>query len=154
VGYYANAFFSASRSVIWVLNAECQNIPGYPEWYKTKSVAEEEKKFFKSMNDARIRSVKKESIALRAIVTITVPEPDQEDTSSSAINLDSKVGRTKTMKIPFVSAGLGKAYIRPDLAQTTKELDEFRGEDIVEVADRYIKILTEIVEECRARFFA
>ena len=154
VGYYANAFIAAARSVTWVLKAECQDIPGWREWYEAKSPTEEEERFLKKMNDARIRSQKKESIALQAIVTITVPEPDKEDNSSSEIISDDKGGRTKTMKIPMVTAGPGKAYIRPDLTQATKELEEFRGEDVVEVAALYLEMLTELVEECRARFFA
>jgi hypothetical protein len=106
------------------------------------------------MNDARIRSQKKESIALQAIVTITVPEPEKEDNSSSEIISNSKVARIKTMKIPMVSDGPWKAYIRPDLTRTTKELEEFRGEDVVEIAARYLEMLTQLIEECRARFFA
>ena len=154
VGYYANAFIASARSVIWVLKAECQDIPGWPEWYEAKNPTEEEQKFFKKMNDARIRSQKKESIPLQAIVTITVPEPDKEDDSSSGIISANKVAKTMTMEIPMVSDGPGKAYIREDLTQTTKELEEFRGEDIVEIAARYLEMLTQIVEECRARFFA
>ncbi len=154
VGYYANAFISAARSVTWVLQAECGDISGWPEWYDAKSATEEEEKFLKKMNAARIRSQKKESIALRAIVTIAVPVPDKDDISSSEMIPGDKGRGTKTIEIPMVPAGLGKAYIRPDLTQATKELEEFHGEDVVEVAARYLKILSELVEECRARFFA
>jgi hypothetical protein len=154
VGYYANAFIAAARSVTWVLKAECQDIPGWREWYEAKRTTGEEDRFLKKMNDARIRSQKKESIALQAIMTITVPEPDKEDNSSSEITSDDKGGRIKTMKIPMVTAGPGEAYIPPDLTLATKELEEFRGEDVVEVAARYLEMLTELVEESRARFLA
>jgi len=154
IGYYANAFISAARSVTWVLQAECADISGWPEWYDAKSATEEEEKFFKKMNAARIRSQKRESIALRNIVTIAVPVLDKDEISSSEKIPGDKGRRTKTMKIPLVPAGPGKAYIRPDLTQATKELEEFHGEDVVEVAARYLEILSELVEECRARFFA
>jgi|MudIll2142460700_1097286.scaffolds.fasta_scaffold15634_6 hypothetical protein len=150
VGYYANAFIAAARSVTWVLKAECQKIPGWQKWYEAKNPTEEEGKILRKMNDARTRSQKKESIALQAIMTIT---PDKEDNSSSEIISDDKGGRIKTMTIPMVTTGPGEAYIPSDLTQTTKELEEFRGEDIVEVAARYLEMLTELVEECRARFF-
>jgi len=154
VGYYANAFIAAARSVTWVLKAECQDIPGWWEWYEAKSPTEEEERFLKKMNNARIRSQKKESVALQAIMRITAPEPDKEDNNSSEIISDDKEGRLKTMKIPMVTAGPGEAYIPPDQTLTTKELEEFPGEDVVEVAARYLGMLTELVEECRARFFA
>ena len=125
VGYYANAFIAAARSVTWVLKAECQDIPGWRGWYEAKSPSKEEERFLKKMNDARIRSQKKESIALQAIVTIIVPEPDKEDNNSSEIISDDKEGRLKTMKIPMVTAGPGKAYIRPDLIEERKELEEW-----------------------------
>ena len=65
IGYYANAFIGAARSVTWVLKAECRDIPGWQEWYDVKKPTEDENKFLKKMNNARIRSQKKESIALR-----------------------------------------------------------------------------------------
>ena len=45
VGYYADAFIAAARSVTWVLKAECQDIPGWQEWYKAKSPTEGKRHF-------------------------------------------------------------------------------------------------------------
>ena len=154
VGYYANAFISAARSVTWVFKAECRDIPGWQEWYDAQNPTEDEVKFLKKMNNARIRSQKKESIALKAIITIDVPVPDKDYNGSSELISDSKGRGTKSIKIPMVSVGPGKAYIHPDLTQERKELDEFHGEDVVEVATSYLEILSELVEECRTRFFA
>jgi len=57
--YYLSAFFSAARSVTWVMRHEYGACPGWEEWFESKKASEGGRQLLTQTNEARIETVKR-----------------------------------------------------------------------------------------------
>lgn len=160
--FYLSAFVSAARSVPWAMQAEYATRPGWREWYDAKKPDSEELRLFKGTTTVRNRSQK--AGALRTLSHVKVaglvmPNGDEmlpKEILARAMRegIPAKIGGVSgKYTVEYVIDGqlimlLAKKVI------FERQLQEFPGEDILDVCDRYYKAISALVAQCEARFDA
>ena len=146
--YYLNAFISSSRSVLWIMNAEYNKIEGWHKWYADKEPGELTKIMLKGIVDARNRSLKKEPLYANKYITLG---DDQCYTDLMEIfkkfsgkRIDLEIKQYTECKKYSYKQSKNELVITGKLS-INKTIEEFKNKSIIEVADKYVEWLEEIV---------
>jgi hypothetical protein len=147
--YYLSAFVSACRSVLWILSAEYSKDEDWQAWYKSKTPDEEEKKFLKDITEVRNRSQKHTPLKAGLMETMALDREAMPNEvydfflSGNSDQLDIELHDSSSVLIN------GK-YVVPMVANKLyKEVDEFKGQDILDVSKRYLGMISKVVAESR-----
>ena len=148
--YYLSAYFSAARSVSWVLKAEHGKKVGFTAWYNSFSASSDDEAFMKVINSIRVRTEKHEPVdavpALIAGIPIHASVPETHRAKELAL-------RSKRSMTHNISDGL-KVTLKP--AQTSdyenngieRHLPEFPNYDVTIACHRYYLLVERLVVEC------
>jgi len=154
--FYLSAFISAARSVTWVMNAEFGKVPGWKDWFEEKKPNAEIRDFLRRVNYLRVRSQKTTPIATRTTATVHIPK---EELTAEVLEWlkDSKHARVRLQPVDsrneefFLVSG-DKRIAVGRLQKAQHELPEFPGEHAIAVCERYLKLLSALVDECERCF--
>ena len=148
--YYFSAFISACRSVLWVLKAEYGKNKGWLEWYASKVPEEDERKFLQKTNDIRVRSEKHTPLEAGLMETMALDKSAMPDEIYQYF-LD---GNTDELDIKFHDSSsiiINGRHIVPIVANKFyKEVDEFKGEDILDICSKYFNMISGVVNESKS----
>jgi len=150
--FYLSAFFSAARSVTWIMRGEYENAPEWKAWYDAKQPDNQIVELLKKTNAIRVRSQKSAPITTRTTATLHT-----HGVSAEALKILSEAKDVRLMPVDsrneefyFVVEGRRVAVGR--LENAVHELPEFPGEHALAACDRYVRFLDELVRECEKRF--
>jgi hypothetical protein len=156
--FYLSACVNAARSVTWIMRAEYLDIEGWETWFRTKEPTAEDQSLLRKLNDLRVRSVKTHPLEAKATLVFAIP-PDRV-TPELKESLKSAIGKKIILTAWEVSDGENEHL--PDRVPASaflttfqgvgRQLDEFPGEDVVNVLNRYLSLLECLVAECEALF--
>jgi hypothetical protein len=150
-----SAYITAARSVLWIMRAEFQHLPGWEEWYAGAQVEPEEKALLSPMNDLRVRSQKSHPVATGLSVVFSVPPENVTPQVKEALLASDTRQRFQLLLYPVDAEGGAEKVkqLHPDAFMVVTEaverrLDQFPDDDAVEVCHRYLRFLERIVGEC------
>ena len=153
--YFLSAFVSASRSVSWVMKAECKERPGWLEWYESKQPVGDEKAILAKMNDLRVRSEKFEPLETRTSIVLEIPP--ERVTPALRDMLDEGIGNGFKLWLYAVpdSDPTNVPGEVPSGAITTlgtfqgleRHLPEFVDQDVVSACKAYLSVLEVLVQQ-------
>lgn len=150
--FYLSAFFSAARSVTWIMKAEYGAVPGWKAWYDAMQPDAKLDELLQKTGDVRNRSQKSVPIRTRTTAKINIPNVTPEVmkalTEAKEVRLDPVDGRNEEF---FIWAD-GKRITAGRLKDAQHELPEFPGEHALKACERYTMFLHELVRECESRF--
>jgi hypothetical protein len=155
--YILSAYFSAARSVSWILNAEYGKDDGFADWYAKYEASAEDEEFMKIINEIRVRTEKHQPVdavpTLISGVSIdsSVPETYQARESEArgerSITSRPTHGITMTVTLPERS---------PDGTEHAMErrLPEFPDYDVTVACRKYFELIEHLVCACESRHAA
>jgi hypothetical protein len=159
--YFLSAFITSARSVLWVMRNEYNDVEGWEEWYERRQPNEEEQALLRGTNEVRVRI---EKIApLNTLSTIAfaghITAGDQERIRTAMKKTAGKripVRATGTLESSAVEMELDGEWVRFEAVEVIprRELDEFPGQNILDVCNRYFAAVSSVVRECSERFDA
>lgn len=148
--YYFSAFISACRSVLWVLKAECGKNENWLLWYESKVPKEDELRFLKKTNEIRVRSEKHTPLEAGLMETMALDKASMPD---DIYDFFVK-GNVDELDIKFYDSNsvlINGEHVVPIVENRFyKEVDEFKGEDIVDICSRYFEMISEVVNESKS----
>ena len=156
--YYLSAFISAARSALWVMRSEYHLVPGWEGWYQTKQASPVEEAFLRKVNHVRVRSEKTHPIEAHIAVVISIPL--ERVTPELKERLESATGERVWLTVLPITEG-GEITLPDDfiinafvgtLDSVERHIDEFPGEDFVEVCRRYLRFPEEVITECETNY--
>lgn len=159
--YYLSAFISSSRSVMWVMRYEYNEVQGWEAWYESQKANPEYEKdqLLKKINDLRVRSEKKSPLSLAPNIAFnSVSEAD-----GPTLNADETLPKDRRKRFNARFTRVPNEGEEADEEPKTIELllevrsfflalEEFPNEDILKVCKSYLTFLERIVSECKQRF--
>jgi hypothetical protein len=127
------------------MRAECQDQPGWLEWYDRVLPTDQEEVLFRTFNELRVRSEKYRPLETRVAVVLNVPA-EAGDTAKTL---------TKGQKIELIpqSSGSDAKAAGPNylfsgfVTAMERHLPELEQEDVVVACNRYYEVLERIVAD-------
>jgi hypothetical protein len=159
---YLSAYFSAARSVMWVMRAEYDEVPEWEAWFKKRmgELDSDEKRLFAGTTKLRNRSQKSEPVKTLKETFVSDLYLENGDT----VELQNVLKRIAGRKILTDLGGVPGKYtveftidgqrvkLLARSVQMDRRLEEFPNEHILTVCQSYYALLAAIVKECEARF--
>ena len=150
--YYFSAFISACRSVLWVLKAECKKNEEWLAWYEAKEPTKEEALFLKQSNEMRVRSEKHTPLKPDLMSTMVL---DPTNLSPEVMEL-IRNGEIDKLDIQFHTSEEDvpedRVYVPIVASEEYKQVNEFEGEDVLSVCEKYYQLVHGVVSESSANF--
>jgi hypothetical protein len=145
--YYFSAFISSCRSVLWVLKAECKGHADWLNWYEGLKPEDEEAEFLKKTNNIRVRSEKHTPVEAGLMETLAL---DKTAMPNEIYKLFQE-GKSSDLDIEFYDQNrvlIDGEYVVPILANKLyKQVDEFEGDEIMDVSKKYYGLVSSVVEK-------
>ncbi len=155
--YYLSAYISAARSVLWIMRSEYHDVEGWEGWYSAKEPNTNETLFLRKINDIRVRSEKVKPLTTDGVIGFMLPEDIITDEVKAF--LEKNKGKKIEMMIDRSDPKVESAKLNEDntLSVTGKlkafrMIEDFPGEDVLDVCKRYCKLLESLVKECEKQF--
>jgi hypothetical protein len=165
-----SAFLTSARSVTYIMQKEFNHVKEFGRWYITKKEVISSDADFKFFNDMRVATVHTNPIMPNKKVSISIIEPAISVTDSVAIKViragkvvqDTPNTIEKVLK-PFKSI---QSQIRSILAAFNpyKKYKMYKGQrnisrffkerpndDLIELCEKYLQKLRELVDECELK---
>lgn len=157
--YFLNAYVNSARSITWIMQAEYKNISGWREWYDKTDISEKEKQLLKGIVDMRNRSIKSKPLTIDSLISI---ENSNHEFYNIADELKEFEGKKMNIKIEIfldepedneliLEKGPRSFYYKGK-GKIVKSIEEFKGQDILDVCIQYNEWLSKIVNECIEKF--
>lgn len=155
--YYLNAFLGSARSVLWVMRAEYQDVPGWKTWYDSKQLTTEDKTLFDALRDVRNRSVKRGTVETEISAIVDIPKARNDPNVNAAFFATDTPGKVEF--VPLDGSEATAQILRENrpiaygvLKTVYRRVDEFPEEDVVSVCKKYLERLESLVNECGDKF--
>lgn len=135
--YNLSAFLSAARSITFFMQKQYNRRAGFAEWYCPRQFALSADAELKYLNEARVESLKKETVAIGAT---------REKSFKADVILVASAGATHSDK--------ADAEPPPQIPPTTfrRFFPKFKGIDVLQFCDAQLARLTALVDQCESRF--
>lgn len=150
--YYVSAFVSAARSVTWVMKSEFCSQPGWEEWYESKEAAVEDRTLLQRFTNIRNRSQKRGPLQVDIRLYASVSDEHGPGNERHPVSNDSKLRQYRVM-ITQVNPPTGVPRSCEAVLDALEcGLPELGEDDLLHSCNRYVDMLTRLVDECEARF--
>jgi len=150
--YYVSAFVSAARSVTWIMKSEYGHLNGWKLWSEARRPPTEDLTLLRKFTDVRNRSQKAEPLRVGIRLYTSAKGERIADGPPELSQGDPKLQRYQ-ITIRRVEPPSGQPpSIEAVLDSIECSLPEFGEEDLLRVCNRYLELLSTLVQECEARF--
>ena len=155
--YYLSAYFSAARSVSWILKAEYSKESWFSSWHASFNASADEEDFMKIINSIRIRTEKHEPVD--AVPTLVAGLPVHESVPEAEAKRETVV-RSERVVISrredggTSSIALSESAPNSHLQGIEFRIPEFPNYDITYACRRYFAIIERLVSGCEAQHVA
>lgn len=142
--HYMTAFVVLARSVLWIMNSEFNNVPGYKAWYSSQKATDREERLFKKITELRNRLMKSEPLKLRMKGEITFNPKDI-----------SFIEDIEHMTVEEMARALDEIFEGKKLVLTLEDEAKENGDrnfiplETVELVGVEHDLLSDILKECR-----
>lgn len=155
--YHLSAFISSARSVLWVMQHEFADVPGWRAWYESKKPGSGDVEFLNGLNQLRVRTVKLGTPEVHYLMEIVIPKASMTrdlETFLAGHHVGQKVEITLKPGLESTrSTVTGKsASFLGRLDSVFPSVQEFPDCDVVEICTRYLSWLSDLVCECETTF--
>jgi hypothetical protein len=155
--YYLSAYFSAARSVSWILKAEYGKKDGFAAWYDAFNASAEDEEFMRIINSIRVRTEKHEPVDAVPTLISGIPVHPSVPEAELVRESQSRGQRTISHK---TSAGFTMVTSQPvetadgELHGIERRLPEFPDYDVTVACRKYFMLIERLLSECECKHAA